>query len=81
VDRGVELSVAIDRFAGQIGIRDAQGAWGVLSGNLVDATGFFSHRGDHGVSRRSITQIYIVARPPLAYLPPISRSVLCTLTT
>ncbi len=35
VDRGVELSVAIDRFSGEVGIRDAQGAWGVLSGNLV----------------------------------------------
>jgi len=35
VDRSVELSVAIDRFAGEVGIRDAQGAWGVLSGNLV----------------------------------------------
>jgi inosine/xanthosine triphosphatase len=34
-DRGVELSVAIDRFAGEVGIRDAQGAWGVLSANLV----------------------------------------------
>jgi len=35
VDRSVELSVAIDRFAGEVGIRDAQGAWGVLSGNLI----------------------------------------------
>ena len=35
VDRGVELSVAIDRFAGEVGIRDAQGAWGVLSANLI----------------------------------------------
>jgi inosine/xanthosine triphosphatase len=35
LDRGVELSVAIDRFAGAAGIRDAQGAWGVLSGNLI----------------------------------------------
>ncbi|MBS1842691.1 MAG: DUF84 family protein [Acidobacteria bacterium] len=35
VNRGVELSVAIDRFAGEVGIRDAQGAWGVLSGNLI----------------------------------------------
>lgn len=35
VDRGVELSLAIDRFAGEVGIRDAQGAWGVLSGNLI----------------------------------------------
>jgi non-canonical (house-cleaning) NTP pyrophosphatase len=33
--RGTELSIAIDRFAGEVGIRDAQGAWGVLSGNLV----------------------------------------------
>jgi inosine/xanthosine triphosphatase len=35
LDHGVELSVAIDRFAGAVGIRDAQGAWGVLSGNLI----------------------------------------------
>src|SRR5215469_5938285 len=33
--RGTELSVAIDQFAGQAGIRDAQGAWGVLSGNKI----------------------------------------------
>jgi inosine/xanthosine triphosphatase len=32
---GTELSEAIDRFAGAVGIRDAQGAWGVLSGNLI----------------------------------------------
>ncbi|HXR33961.1 MAG TPA: inosine/xanthosine triphosphatase [Verrucomicrobiae bacterium] len=32
---GRELSEAIDRFAGAVGIRDAQGAWGVLSGNLI----------------------------------------------
>jgi inosine/xanthosine triphosphatase len=35
VVRGTELSTAIDDFAGQAGIRDAQGAWGVLSGNLI----------------------------------------------
>ena len=35
LDNGVELSVAIDRFAGAVGIRDAQGAWGVLSANLI----------------------------------------------
>lgn len=33
--RGTELSAAIDDFAGQVGIRDGQGAWGVLSGNLI----------------------------------------------
>jgi inosine/xanthosine triphosphatase len=33
--KGVELSTAIDRFAGEAGIRDAQGAWGVLTGSLV----------------------------------------------
>jgi len=32
---GIELAIAIDRFAGAVGIRDAQGAWGVLSGNLI----------------------------------------------
>lgn len=35
VDEGVELSKAIDEFAGGHGIRDAQGAWGVLTGNLI----------------------------------------------
>ena len=35
VDQGIELSEAIDDFAGQQGIRDTQGAWGVLTGNLI----------------------------------------------
>jgi inosine/xanthosine triphosphatase len=35
LEQGIELSVAIDRFAGQVGIRDGQGAWGVLSRNLI----------------------------------------------
>jgi inosine/xanthosine triphosphatase len=35
VDDGVELSEAIDDFAGGRGIRDAQGAWGVLTCNLI----------------------------------------------
>jgi len=35
LNRGVELAVAIDRFAGADGIRDGQGAWGVLTGNLI----------------------------------------------
>jgi inosine/xanthosine triphosphatase len=35
VDDGVELSEAIDAFAGRQGIRDAEGAWGILSRNLV----------------------------------------------
>ncbi len=35
VDNGVELAVAIDRFADSVGIRDAQGAWGVLSSDLI----------------------------------------------
>jgi inosine/xanthosine triphosphatase len=35
IENGVELSAAIDRYAGEIGIRDAQGAWGVLSRNLI----------------------------------------------
>lgn len=32
---GVELATAIDEFAGAVGIRDGQGAWGVLSRNLI----------------------------------------------
>jgi inosine/xanthosine triphosphatase len=35
LERGIELSEAIDKFAGAVGIRDAQGAWGVLSCNLI----------------------------------------------
>jgi inosine/xanthosine triphosphatase len=35
LDHGVELSAAIDQFAGAAGIRDAQGAWGVLTRNLI----------------------------------------------
>lgn len=34
-DKGVELATAIDKFAGMAGIRDNQGAWGVLSNNLI----------------------------------------------
>jgi len=35
VDQGVELSEAIDAFAGGHDIRDAQGAWGVLTRDLI----------------------------------------------
>jgi inosine/xanthosine triphosphatase len=35
LENDVELAVAIDRFAGAVGIRDAQGAWGVLSSNFI----------------------------------------------
>jgi inosine/xanthosine triphosphatase len=35
LEKGLELSVAIDRFVGAVGIRDAQGAWGVLSNNFI----------------------------------------------
>ena len=35
LEGGVELSRAIDAFAGSAGIRDAQGAWGILTDNLI----------------------------------------------
>jgi len=35
VDEGVELSQAIDEYAGKRGIRDAEGAWGILTDGLI----------------------------------------------
>jgi len=35
LENGVELSVAIDALAGARGIRDGQGAWGILTRNLI----------------------------------------------
>jgi inosine/xanthosine triphosphatase len=35
VDDGVELAEAIDAFAGGRGIRDAQGAWGIFTRNMI----------------------------------------------
>jgi non-canonical (house-cleaning) NTP pyrophosphatase len=35
LDEGIELSAAIDAHAGGRGIRDAQGAWGVLTRDLI----------------------------------------------
>ena len=35
LSQGIELATAIDEFAGAVGIRDGQGAWGVLSRNLI----------------------------------------------
>jgi inosine/xanthosine triphosphatase len=41
LEKGVELSVAIDQFAGAVGIRDSLGAWGVLSLGLISRTEAF----------------------------------------
>jgi inosine/xanthosine triphosphatase len=41
LENGTELSIAIDLFAGAVGVRDAQGAWGVLSINLITRTEAF----------------------------------------
>ena len=35
VDEGIELAHAIDAFVGQRGIRDGQGAWGILTGGVI----------------------------------------------
>ena len=35
LDRGVELGIAIDRFASQTDIRSKQGTWGVLSHDIL----------------------------------------------
>jgi inosine/xanthosine triphosphatase len=36
IDRGVELSRSIEEFTGIQGVRDLQGAWGVLTKNVID---------------------------------------------
>jgi inosine/xanthosine triphosphatase len=41
IDHGEQLAAAIDAFAGAEGIRDAQGAWGVLTRNLITRTDAF----------------------------------------
>jgi inosine/xanthosine triphosphatase len=41
LENRVELSAAIDTFAGSVGIRDEQGAWGVLSSGLISRTAAF----------------------------------------
>lgn len=35
LERGFDLSDAIDRYVGAVGIRNGQGAWGVLSADLI----------------------------------------------
>ena len=35
LSRGAELGLVIDEYAGAVGIRDGQGAWGILSANLI----------------------------------------------
>jgi inosine/xanthosine triphosphatase len=42
VDGGVELSRAIDRYAGEADVRSRQGAWGVLTLGLVERTESFT---------------------------------------
>jgi non-canonical (house-cleaning) NTP pyrophosphatase len=41
LEKGIELSEAIDRFAGEKGIRNLQGAWGVLTLNQIDRQSAF----------------------------------------
>lgn len=36
LDRGIELSRAIEEYTRMQGIRDSQGAWGVLTKNVID---------------------------------------------
>ena len=38
VDAGIELSEAMDSLSGERGVRDRQGAWGILTRGMVDRT-------------------------------------------
>ncbi len=65
LDQGIELAQAIDSFAGGRGIRDGQGAWGILTGGLItrqdafqvavlNAFAPFVNRAAYGVSASEI---------------------------
>jgi inosine/xanthosine triphosphatase len=41
VESGIELSEAMDALSGESGVRDRQGAWGILTRGLVDRTSSF----------------------------------------
>jgi inosine/xanthosine triphosphatase len=41
VERGIELSEAMDALSGERGVRDRQGAWGILTKGMLDRTGSF----------------------------------------
>jgi len=41
VDRGIELAEAMDALSGERGVRDRQGAWGILTRGLIDRTASF----------------------------------------
>ena len=38
VDNGIELAEAMDALSGERGVRDRQGAWGILTRGMVDRT-------------------------------------------
>ena len=48
-DRGAELSQAIEAFTGTTGVRDSQGAWGVLTKRPDRSAGVVPDRGDQRV--------------------------------
>jgi non-canonical (house-cleaning) NTP pyrophosphatase len=58
LDQGMELSAAIDAFAGEQGIRDAQGAWGVLTRNLITR---------HDVLRTAVINAFALFFNPALY--------------
>jgi inosine/xanthosine triphosphatase len=41
VDKGIELSQAVDALSGQSDVRNRQGAWGILTAGLLDRTQSF----------------------------------------
>jgi inosine/xanthosine triphosphatase len=41
LDRGTELSHAVEAYTGKQGVRDSQGAWGILTKNLINRQASF----------------------------------------
>jgi inosine/xanthosine triphosphatase len=70
LDNGVSLGVAIDAFAARSGVRDAEGAWGVLSSGLITRRDSFRIAVINAFAPFFNSNMYLTAEP--SSRPPIA---------